>query len=291
MHKTHVLYLIIGITGVFAALLPHSVFASEVVFKVIPNDSINSEEVVIEARIDPQGKDINAIEGIISLRSTKAADAPSVVIETGGSVLTLWATQPQYSPNEKVIRFVGGVPQGFDHEGRLFRVRILNSSADSLTATWISGSAYLNDGKGTAENISARSIVVSPTPHDTKKTYTASSDSTSPKFDSVEIGQDPSVYDGKYFISFHATDDVSGVKGYEVREGQELTNVSNGMYVLKNQDPNTKIFITVYDRAGNRSTVEFPTRYSSVKDGIIILSFILFSIFILIYGYKKIIKK
>lgn len=292
MHKKYLSYLIIGITGVSVLLLPQSVLAAELFFTVLPNDTPNNEDVIIEARMNPQGRDINAVEGIISLQSEKSsADIPSVMIETGGSVLTLWPTLPQYLPSEKVIRFVGGVPQGFDHESPLFRLRILNASSGNITISWIGGSAYLNDGKGTTENISAHSITVSLSPHNTKNPYDISLDSTPPQFDVVEIGQDPSVYDGKYFVSFHATDDISGVTRYEVTEGQELTSVTDGVYVLKNQDQNTPILITAYDQMGNHKTIEFPSRFNSIKDDIIILLFILIFIFILIYGYKKIVKK
>ena len=106
--------LIFGIAIGSLALLPRGVSAAELSFKLISDDAAGNGAAVVEARIDSQEKDINAIDGIISLVGTGKTDISSVGIETGGSVLTFWPVPPQYSPTEKVIRFTGGVPNGFD---------------------------------------------------------------------------------------------------------------------------------------------------------------------------------
>ena len=247
--------------------------------------------VVIEVRVDPQEKDLNVVEGIISLQDIDSNDISSVVVETGGSILTLWTVPPKYSSEEKVIRFVGGAPDGFDYESPLFRMRIFTKSSGNAKISWLGGAAYLNDGKGTKENISARSIDIAFIKSNMNIINKLSFDNTPPDFDNIEIGRDPSVYDGKYFISFNATDNISGIERYEVREGQESTVVLDGVYVLKNQDREESITITAYDQVGNSRTIEFPSRFDWIKDVIIILSFVIVLFFIFKYAYKKFSKK
>jgi len=290
IRKTHLSYLIIGVVWGFVLLAPQNAFAAQLFFKIIPNDT-GDGATVVEVRIDPQAKNLNAVEGTIGLRDVGSAGILSVMVETGGSVLTLWPALPQYYPNEKVVRFVGGATEGFDRESLILRMRIFASLPGNANISWIGGSAYLDNGRGTKENVSARSITVSLTKSDISAFGKLSHDNTPPHFDAVEVGRDPSVYDGKYFISFHATDDDSGLARYEVKEDQELTNIFNGVYVLKNQDRKARVTITAYDQAGNSKTIEVPLRFNWVKSVIIILLVILIFFFVFRYGYKKITKK
>jgi len=290
MFRILFLYLALGVTGLFVILMPQNVFAAELIFKLIPNNTVNDGATIIEARIDPQSKVLNVVEGIINFQGA-IIDKLSVEVETGGSVLTLWPTPPQYLSGEKVIRFTGGRPNGFNHEGLLFRIRLASSLSGNAIISWISGTAYLNDGKGTQETISSRSITISLDKQNPDMIAKSSLDSAPPYFDITEIGRDPDVYDGKYFVSFHAIDDISGVERYEVKEGQTVTNVADGIYVFKDQDRKTAITITAYDKAGNSKTIEIPRKFDWVKYVIIILLLVIILSVAWRYGYKKIIKK
>jgi len=244
-------------------LAPLTTFAASVHFKVVPNNVVGDEAAIVEAYIDPQGKTLNVVEGIIRVQEEAGAKVSSVVVETGGSVLTTWPVVPRYSyDTNKVIRFTGGVPNGFNNEGLLFRMRLFASNPGKVTISWIGGGAYLNDGKGTEEGVFARSITISLAQGKPNLMRSSTVDSTPPDFDTIEVGRDPSVYEGKYFVSFHAIDDVSGVSHYDVREGQETVTVSNGVYVVKDQERNTPVVITAYDQAGNSRSVRVHLKYS-----------------------------
>lgn len=270
-------------------LLPQTVMAAQVIFEVVPQLSAKDKTVVIEVKIDPHLKNLNALEGVVGLKGV-GAEKIFVQTETGGSIFTLWPSPPKYFANEQVIRFVGGVPGGFNQPGLIFRLRISSVASNQVNLNWISGSAYLNDGLGTAEGISSNSKVINLEPQALETTSVSLQDQRPPIFEMLEIGQDPSVYDGKYFVSFYATDDLSGVASYAVKEGEDVTEVRDGIYVLKDQSLHTPIFITAYDQAGNSRIEKFIPRFNWFKNVIIIL-LILLLISIFIYGTKKFIKK
>ncbi|MCR4330800.1 MAG: hypothetical protein NUV49_02885 [Patescibacteria group bacterium] len=274
---------LISALAVLSILYASTAYAAEVYFRVVP--SVDSGAAIIEARINPEGTPLNVVEGTISLNGEALGKVPSILVETGGSILSYWAVSPWYSPDEEVIRFVGGVPGGFSHDSLLFRVYISSSTGGAATLSWVGGSAYENDGKGTKEGIFSRSITVSLLPVDPNAGRSSLPDDTPPHFDALELGKDPSVYDGRYFLSFHATDDLSGVARYEVLEGEKSTSVTDGVYVLLDQERNTPITITAYDGAGNHATIQFSMGFKW-ENGIIILS-IIFLLFVFFYVYKR----
>lgn len=290
MRKIFSLYVAIGLASLLMLLVPQNVFGAQLTFKEIPNSTLGDKTTVIEVRIDPQSKKLNVVEGTIDFQGT-VSDKLSVGIETGGSALKLWPTAPKYIPSEKAIRFIGGVPGGFNNESLLFRMRLTSLSSGNVTIAWIDGTAYLNDGKGTKEAISAEPVTLTVNPQNADAVSEFSLDVTPPTFEAVEVGQDPTVYGGKYFVSFQAADDISGVERYEVKEGQTITNVIDGVYVPRDQSFKTPITVTAYDQAGNSTTVEVPARFNWAKGVTIILLIVIVLFLAFLYGYKKIIKK
>jgi hypothetical protein len=288
MNKTFSSIFAITFFGLIIFLTPQTTLAAQLIFKVAPATS--DGVTIVEAYFNPEAKKINVVEGVISFQGATVNDL-SVGVETGGSILTMWPTPPLYLAKDKVVRFVGGVPQGFDKEGLLFRMRLTSTSSSSVSVLWSGGMSYLNDGQGTKENIFARSVTVNLDKQNSETAVVPSSDNTPPAFVSVETGRDPNTYDGKYFISINATDDISGVKRYEVKEGEEITEVTDGVYVLKNQDRNIPVTVIAYDQAGNSKTIEIPARLNSTKNATIILLIIIIFIAGSFYAYKKIIKK
>lgn len=138
-----------------SVLAPRNIFAAEVLFRAIPDE----RGTVIEARIQPQGKALNVVDGVIGFEE-RFANQMSVEVENGESILKLWPTPPLYDAADKTIRFSGGVPGGFTEEGLLFRVRLSSLESGDVTVAWLSGVAYQNDGKGTPEPISGRTLSV-----------------------------------------------------------------------------------------------------------------------------------
>jgi hypothetical protein len=156
MYKVFSSYIAVGLIVLCFLLIPKNTFAAELTFKVI-QDTRADNTTLIEARIDPESKTLNVIEGIISF-SGVGSDNLSVQVENGQSILSLWPTPPQYIQSEKFIRFTGGVPGGFDQEGLLFRMRISPAIYGDLEISYIDGNAYLNDGKGTQEPVFSKPL-------------------------------------------------------------------------------------------------------------------------------------
>ncbi|MBP6924233.1 MAG: hypothetical protein KBC62_00015 [Candidatus Pacebacteria bacterium] len=235
--------------------------AAKVNFDVVSNPDLSDTATIIEVRIDPEGKRMNALEGALLLKSAEDGVISSVITETGGSVFSLWPVSPRYDDKEKVIQFNGGVPQGFLEESPLFRMRVFTTKPSQISVAWIGGSAYLDDGQGTFEPVTSRSITVATPKSIPNLINSASDDSEPPVFDTVEITSDPDVFDGKYFVSFHANDNLSGIDRYEVTEDQVVTEVEDGTYVFRNQEMKEPVLITAYDKAGNSTAIKVPQKY------------------------------
>ncbi len=278
----HIVVVIIGYLGLF---FPIHTYAAQVSFSLMPNEVVGDTATIVEVRLDTEGRDVNAIEGIVRLENAGTAVVSSAVVETGGSVLTLWPVAPTYSAVDGIIRFTGGIPEGFTREGLIFRIRIFASKPGTVSLSWIGGSAYLGDGKGTTESISSRSITISLSPSTPNPINPASIDSKPPYFDMVEVGRDAEAFDGKYFVSFHATDDLSGLDRYEVTEDQVVTKVENGVYVLHDQEKKARVILTAYDKAGNSKSIKVPAEYD--RDMYLAVAVVIFIACIMFFIRRK----
>lgn len=275
-----------GILGV-ALLTPSFAYAAEVYFKVVPSSVPNDEAAIVEAYIATVSQDLNVVEGVVRFEELSGAQVSSVVVETGGSVALLWPTHPVFDEKERLIRFVGGSPDGFKNGGLLFRMRVFAARPGRLRLSWLNTVAYRNDGVGVKESLLNRSLIFSVAKGVPNTISPASRDSAPPTFMAIDVGRDPNTYDGKYFVSFQAVDDLSGVSRYEVRESSVVTEVSNGVYVLKDQERKTRVDITVYDNAGNSKSVQVPHKYQwTVNDILIIMTVLALIIFIGWYVYS-----
>lgn len=142
-----------------ALLVPAATHAAELLFNVVETGAGDGGAVVVEALIDPQSKKMNAVEGTLVF-SGAPTDGLDVQIENGQSILPIWPTPPVYDAKKKTIAFTGGVPNGFDAEGLLFRVRLTAAQSGTVRISYVNGTGYLNDGKGTSVTISAKPLEV-----------------------------------------------------------------------------------------------------------------------------------
>ena len=89
-----------------------------------------------------------------------------------------------------------------------------------------------------------------------KISFRAMVDATSPEKFQAEIGQDPSVFEGKYFLGFSTQDKTSGIDYYEVKEGKGDFKRAQMPYLLDDQTLNGKIIVKAVDKAGNEQISE-----------------------------------
>jgi hypothetical protein len=76
-------------------------------------------------------------------------------------------------------------------------------------------------------------------------------DATAPEPIAASINQDNTVLVGQYYLAFNTTDATSGLDHYDILENTTTYRNATSPFILKNQDPESWLTVTAYDRAGN----------------------------------------
>lgn len=247
-----------AISIAFLMLFFSTTLVSAASIQPVTQDNLNAalDTFIVEVKLDTEGSEVNAVEGVIEITSAQPFEILDIIL--GGSDLTLWPTKPSLSNknNVSIITYTGGMPGGFKKSDALImKIALVSQQAGQLQITPKSTKVYLNDGQGTEANINARSLslnILQPgikTENELEGIIAA--DNEPPAEFKINLGHDESVYDGKYFISFQATDNGSGLSHYEVKEGDRNTLRSGTTYILQDQSLNSDISVTAYDKAGN----------------------------------------
>jgi len=122
----------------------------------------------------------------------------------------------------------------------------------------VSAQALLNDGKGTPAVLS---VVNTPFVPLVAATSSPSLDTSPPDPFLPQIGRDPSIFNGDYFVAFAATDPQSGIDHYEILEGSDTVwHTATSPYRLTDQTLSSNIYIRAVDGAGNFRVVELPAQ-------------------------------
>jgi hypothetical protein len=251
------------ITAIAIALviLPWAVSASSLYFETTPKEIKQGDTVVVELKLDTGKDNINAIEGAIDYDSSALQVQE---MSTGGSIFSIWPRQPLVTDTISEIFFAGGVPGGFSGEGLVAKFVFLAKKSGN-TQIYISGDTdlFLHDGQGTKikpEIKTAEITVGKYKPGEEPKNawgQTLANDMESPRNLNIKVGKDASIYDGKYFISFVAIDDESGIDHFEIKEGAGDFKRVEGDYLLNDQSLKSKVMVLAVDKAGNKNVVEF----------------------------------
>ncbi len=259
--------------------------AAQIILSTTPATPSAGEPFTIVVRLDTQGDALNAAEGSVMLDKMAVQS-----VHTGGSALSLWPTEPRYSPGSHSIDFAGGVPGSIaaGEDVLLFTIVAQAHLAGSYSVSVGSARAFKSDGLGTPVEIPASSKTISvgagpgtaaPEPHDT----------TAPQFVSVEVGQDASLFDGRTYLSFFATDDHSGVTRYQVKEGWfSAYHDADRYYVLVDQEQGKTLWVRATDADGNTVTKKIPSAHplgvwKMIAGGILIV----LALLLMYWGYKK----
>ncbi len=256
-------YYIFALT-IFGAMLTPAflVRAANIAFTALSQNNPQDEVQELEVRLIPdEGESVNALEGAISLFAEKQ-EALVVEIEYGDSGFSLWPRVPEYNREEHTIRFTGGTISGTQNGIRVFRIRLSSPVSQSITVSWVGGEAYADDGLGTSIGISSRSLSLNIENRDVFRALPQYDDREPPHIEFATISRDEETFDGKYFLTVYATDNSSGVSGYSVKEGETITEVQNGPYVLRDQTLNEPLFVTVRDGTGNSVSIRVSAPHS-----------------------------
>ncbi len=246
---------------------------------------------ILEVKINTEKEYINVIEA--NLRFSQ--DVLEVKdFSKGNSILNLWAEEPNISNQNGVISFSGGVQGGYNGLNGFLGKIIFEAKKEGKGEIWFQEDSrvLLNDGFGTAADLKTQRAVFNIS---TKESGVSKNewqkelekDLTPPELFEIKISQDNSIFEGKYFIIFTATDKETGIDHYETKEGRGEWKIAQSPYLLENQDLTKEIKVKVVDKAGNYQIDEIkPITEITWKD-VIILLLILSGIFIAWWLIKK----
>lgn len=246
-------YIITLLTLGVLSLLPLRATALEVYVEQ-PQDIVRAgDTVLVKMRVNTEGQEINAIEGSLTLNGPVKINS----VSTGGSIFTFWPVRPSISKN--TITFAGGSPSSmYGKDLNLFTLNLTLTAPGKVGLEPKDIVAYLGDGKGTALSGKKTSYVVNVGAQDPKNKTERNdlalmilTDKTPPMPFDIAIGQDPSLYEGKHFLTFFTEDAESGIDRYEVREGRLPAVRSGNTYVLQDQSMTHKVEVRAIDLAGN----------------------------------------
>ena len=268
----------------FGVLLPAATASAALLYLDVSDTSIHPGDTLsVAVRLETTNDEcVNVVDGVLELRGGLLP----VDISRGQSIIPLWVEEPQIDQANGRVTFAGGIPNGYcgriDGDPRLTNVlfellvqapgfsvgigeRDDTAGIDFAPETTV----YLNDGAGTPAELTTfgADFVVNTRPRNepiNEWNPRVSEDDTPPQPFSIQLEADPSIYGGRYFITFNTTDKESGLDRYEVIEEpiDQLGLFNWGRvdtpwrevrspYLLTDQSLNSTIRVRALDKAGN----------------------------------------
>lgn len=226
--------------------------------------------------LNTDNEDINAVEGKIVF----PADLLELKeIRDGNSIINFWIERPSVSrqtdakqereTNANIV-FSGIIPGGYlGKKGLIFSVvfQSIQEGQGSIEIRDIK--ALLNDGKGTAANVTISNLqfVISGQAPASQPAAVERKDADMPEVFEPIVTSDPAVLGGKYFLVFATQDKGSGIDHYEIQENRKQ-KIENRMwieaespYVLKDQNLKSYIYVKAVDKAENERVAVVEPRY------------------------------
>ena len=257
------IFSVVILLSTFYFLFSMTAFAAEIFYDADTRKVKANTEFEVGVFLNAESENINAIEGILRF--------PADILEfkelnDGNSIVNFWVERPKlYTENE--IIFSGITPGGFvDKRGLIFRITFLAKNEGNGKLEMQNIKALLNDGNGTAADISVSPLKIIVTSQDLSlPPKKEAKDQEPPESFKPEIARDPAIFDGKWFLVFATQDKGLGIGHYKVREGRGGGfTVAESPYLLQNQNLDRKIFVKVVDKEGNeRVETLYPPNYKS----------------------------
>lgn len=234
-------------------------------FEPKAGDYSRGDVFLVNLKIDTDREKINAGQVELLFPNDKLE---VIEISQGNSIFTFWPQPPSFSNESGKITFVGGLPLGFEGEGKIltiaFRV-IFSENEKSFAEINFSpeSQVLLNDGQGTKAKLETKKAIFtlySKQAEILKNEWEEEikQDKTPPEPFEISLGKDPLIFNGKYFIVFQTVDQKTGLDHYEVKEGKKPWKKAQSPYLLEDQNLTSKILVKAVDKAGNERISELP---------------------------------
>lgn len=244
---------------------------------------------VVEIALFPDGESINAVAGEIIL--PESLDLKR--IKDGRSIINFWIERP--AARDRKIIFSGIIPGGFTgRNGLVFSLELEANIPGTATLRVREPKILRNDGAGSeaAVEILPISITVIDRIGSAAETRSPSIiDDVEPESFRPLLSQDPSLFNGDWFLVFLTQDKQSGVDYYEVREeiDGDVWLKTESPYRLRDQSLQSNIYVRAIDRAGNirLETVILRSRYFAWIYGVILTIASVFVIWLIVFIVRK----
>ena len=248
--------------AVLALMLPMSVSAAELYLDPDAGTYGPGDTFIESVRLNTDGECINAGNIVIQYptQSLRAVD-----FGKGGSIFTLWVTEPQIDTQKGTVTFSGGVPGGYcgriPGDPALTNIigkvvfTVTNTDAKRADIVFSKGTElYLNDGRGTKitpglHNLTA-TLVSAPTLSENPWLSEVNSDKTPPDSFDVVVESTRSVFGGKYYAVFSTVDKQSGLDHYEMVQNGTWQRASSPQ-LIDDQTLKSGVQVRAIDKAGN----------------------------------------
>lgn len=262
--------------------LPLSTQAARLYFQPEHVTATPGQTVEIGVYLDPQGDQINALEGQLTWpdRGLELTE-----IRVTNSLVNLWVQAPALVSGEdggETINFSGVIPGGFSgflspfyhgvRPGKIFSLIAKDDATGDhrFTLNWLRASALLNDGEGTATTTwtanldlhfaaglgNSAPLSAVPVDYDLPEPFTP------------EVGRDASLFGGRSFVAFTTTDSGSGIAHYEVAEHSTPSPANDDWleavspYKLRDQSLSSYVSVRAWDRGGNARVETIPPTHT-----------------------------
>ncbi|MFA6146096.1 MAG: hypothetical protein WC697_02050 [Patescibacteria group bacterium] len=306
-YKNKLVLVVFSSILVVFSVLPLAVSAATLYLEPKSGEYKIGDTFIIEARLNLKAEEnINVIEANLKYPQDLLE---AVDLSFGDSLLTIIPQPPTIDKEKGIINFVGGIPGGYSGHiagdpglsnllvKMIFKVREipqdqLNANGQQIKTEikFLDNSELLlNDGlatplKPTIQNVNLTILPNNQVIPKDEWSEVLKEDKILPEPFTVEIKQDPLIFDNKYFIVFSTTDKQSGLKYYEISEtrdkNQENWNKGNSPYLLTDQNLNSIIKVRAVDMAGNMRTEIITLPQPTKKIPFFILLIILFTLII-----------
>ncbi len=244
---------------------------------------------MVDVYADTEGLEVNGVEGVINLEG----NINILNLITAGSVFDMWPVKPSINGNS--IEFTGGSPSSVSgRKNKLFSIVLRANNIGDAKLSVKSADLFLGDGKATRLSAMGKNMpfVINKNINNIKIDELSDiilNDKIPPENFDIVIGQDHSVFDGKYFISFYTVDNQSGINRYEVRENNLPAIRATHSYVLEDQTLSGFVEVKAIDNAGNVKiqNIDLSKYKNTTKNNIIYIFILLLILILLIYTYFK----
>jgi hypothetical protein len=248
--------LLIFLLALFSLGYPSFSRAAEIFLETRALTASVGQDLLVNVFLDTERETVNAIEGKVVFPQEHLALKE---IRDGNSSINFWIERPDISEQSQVS-FSGITPGGVSGRKEFLFAMVFRAIEGGEAVVELSEiTALKNDGEGTPIPIKAEPLIfsISQTPSSETEPVEGIQDTEPPEDFLPVVGQDPEIFDGRYFLVFSAQDKGVGIDHFEVREGYFSTYmVAESPYQLKHQSLNKNIFVKAVDKAGNWKVVE-----------------------------------